>query len=85
MHGEQEVWDPVGAAVEECVAAVEQSETQRMFRQTLFLKVVPNVKRRGLLTPFVCNVFKYLGSFHFENGEAPAESPCRKLSLPPLP
>ena len=66
------MWGPIGAAVEECVAAVEPSETQRMFRQTLFSKVVPNVKRRGLLTPCVFNGFNGLGSFSFENGEASA-------------
>ncbi len=68
----QEVWEHMGMPVEECVAAVQQSETQRMFRQMLFSKIVPNVKRLGLLTPAVRNGFNELGVIHFENWEASA-------------
>lgn len=68
----QEVWEHMGMPVEQCVEAVKQSESQRMFRQLLFSKIVPNVKRLGLLTPRVRSGFEELGVLHFESWEATA-------------
>lgn len=68
----QEVWEHMGMPVDQCVEAVKQSETQRMFRQLLFSKIVPNVKRLGLLTPRVRDGFEELGVLHFESWEATA-------------
>ena len=44
----------------------------KMFRQMLFSKIVPNVKRLGLLTPRVRKGFEELGVLHFETWDASA-------------
>lgn len=68
----QEVWEHMGMPVDECVEAVKQSESQKMFRQMIFSKIVPNVKRLDLLTPRVRQGFDELGVLHFESWEATA-------------
>jgi hypothetical protein len=68
----QEVWEHMGMPVAECLEVVRQSESQRMFRQLLFSKIVPNVKRLGLLTPRVRRGFEELGVLHYETWEATA-------------
>ena len=39
----------------------------KMFRQSLFARVVPNIKRLGLLTPRVRKAFEQLEIIQFEN------------------
>ena len=68
----QDVWEHMGMPVKECIEIVNQSQTQQMFRQLLFSKIVPNVKRLGLLTPRVRQGFEELGVLHFESWEATA-------------
>ncbi len=68
----QEVWERLGLPKKECEEAVETSELMQMFRKLLFSKIVPNVKRLGLLTPYVRKGFEELGVIHFENLEASA-------------
>jgi hypothetical protein len=68
----QEVWECMGMPVDECLAVALQSEPMKMFRQMLFSKIVPNVKRLGLLTPRVRKGFEELGVLHFETWDASA-------------
>jgi hypothetical protein len=68
----QEVWEHMGMPVEECVAVALKSESMTMFRTLLFSKIVPNVKRLGLLTPTVRRGFEELGVIHFESWDASA-------------
>lgn len=68
----QEVWERMGMPVAECMEHVLNSEYMKMFRQLLFSKIVPNVKRLGLLTPRVRQAFTDLGVIHFEDWEASA-------------
>jgi hypothetical protein len=68
----EEVWDHMGMPVAECVEVANQSEPTRLFRQLIFSKIVPNVKRLGLLTPRVRRGFEELGVIHFESWEASA-------------
>jgi hypothetical protein len=68
----QDVWECMGMPVDECVAVALQSEPMKMFRQMLFSKIVPNVKRLGLLTPRVRAGFEELGVLHFETWDASA-------------
>jgi hypothetical protein len=68
----QDVWEAMGMPVDQCVEAVRQSAMQQMFRQLLFSKIVPNVKRLGLLTDRVRQGFADLGVAHFESWEATA-------------
>ena len=48
------------------------SEAAQMFRRMLFARVVPNLKRLGLVTPRVRAAFERLGIIQFEDAD-PAE------------
>ncbi len=63
----QEVWERLGLPRAECEAAADKSEMMRLFRTLLFSKIVPNVKRLGLLTPHVRKGFEELGVIQFES------------------
>ncbi len=51
---------------------VMQSPIMRMFRQSLFARVVPNIKKLGLLTPCVRKGFEDLEILQFEDFDADA-------------
>jgi hypothetical protein len=68
----QEVWERCGLPQKECEAAAEASEGMRLFRKLLFSKIVPNVKRLGLLTPYVRKGFEELGVIEYETWEPSA-------------
>ncbi len=68
----QEVWQHMGMPVDECIEVALKSETMQMFRTLLFSKIVPNVKRLGLLTPRVRKGFEELNVIHFESWDASA-------------
>jgi hypothetical protein len=65
----QEVWENVGLPQKECEAAAEASEMMALFRKLLFSKIVPNVKRLGLLTQRVRKGFEELGVLEYESWE----------------
>jgi hypothetical protein len=62
----KEVWERFDLPIAECEAAADKSEMMQLFRTLLFSKIVPNVKRLGLLTPRVRSGFADLGVLHFE-------------------
>jgi hypothetical protein len=68
----QEVWERIGLPRKECEEATLQSESMQLFRKLLFSKIVPNVKRLGLLTPYVRRGFEELGVIEFESWEPSA-------------
>jgi hypothetical protein len=68
----QEVWETVGLPREECERAAESSIMMTMFRRLLFSKIVPNVKRLGLLTPRVRRGFEELDVIEYETWEPSA-------------
>jgi hypothetical protein len=68
----QEVWANVGLPQAECEAAAEASIMMQMFRRLLFSKIVPNVKRLGLLTPYVRRGFEELDVIEYETWEPSA-------------
>jgi hypothetical protein len=75
MHGRmlgEEVWERMGFPHDECKAAVMHSEPMRLFRRLCFSKIVPNVKRLGLLTPYVRKAFVELDVIEYESWEASA-------------
>jgi hypothetical protein len=55
------------------------SPIMSLFRQQLFARVVPNVKRLGLLTPRVRKAYEQLGVIQFENADPEAQD--RALGL----
>ena len=68
----EEVWETMGLPVEETKEIVLHSPTMIEFRKMLFAKVVPNVKRLGLLTPWLRDRFAELDILQFEDFEASA-------------
>jgi hypothetical protein len=68
----EDVWEEMGLPIEETREIVLHSPTMIEFRKMLFSKVVPNVKRLGLLTPFVRERFAELDILKFEDEEPSA-------------
>ena len=68
----EDVWQEMGWPVDEVREIVLHSPQMQEFRKLLFSKIVPNVKRLGLLTPFVRERFEELGILQFENEEPSA-------------
>jgi hypothetical protein len=55
------------------------SPVMQLFRQLLFMRVVPNIRRLGLLTPRVRAAFESLGILQFENFDS--EAADRQLGI----
>jgi hypothetical protein len=68
----QEVWEHMGMPVAECLSLSLASASMKLFRSMLFSKIVPNVKRLGLLTPRVRRGFEELDVIQFESWDASA-------------
>jgi hypothetical protein len=68
----QEVWACMNMPVARCLELAMASPSMQLFRQMLFSKIVPNVKRLGLLTPRVRKGFEELEVIQFESWEATA-------------
>lgn len=68
----QEVWESMGLPVKECLDLAMNSPSMREFRRLLFMRIVPNIKRLGLLTPFLRERFEELGILQFEDMPADA-------------
>ncbi|HSP97251.1 MAG TPA: ferritin-like domain-containing protein [Candidatus Dormibacteraeota bacterium] len=64
---------------EEVRQKVLDSPVMKMFRQSLFARVVPNIKKLGLLTPYVRKGFEDLEIIQFENYDA--EAADREIGL----
>jgi hypothetical protein len=67
-----EVYERLGLPVEECRQITLQSGSMREFRKFLFMRIVPNIKRLGLLTPFVKEKFAEMDILRFEDFPADA-------------
>jgi P-aminobenzoate N-oxygenase AurF len=75
----EEIADHFGWNAEEVRRAVLDSPIMRMFRQSLFARVVPNIKKLGLLSPRVRKGFEQLEIIQFENFDA--EAADREIGL----
>jgi hypothetical protein len=69
----------MGWNVEEVRKTVLESEVGRMFRSMLFQRIVPNLKKLGLLTPRVRAAYTRLGLIQFEDFDSDAAD--RKLGF----
>jgi hypothetical protein len=67
----QEVWDKMGLPVAECMKITLDNTAQVMFRQVLFSRVVPCIKRIGLLSPRQRERFAALGILQYEDAIDP--------------
>jgi hypothetical protein len=74
-----DVADVVGFDRGEVRQLILESPLMRMFRQGLFARVVPNIKRLGLLTPRVRSEFEKMGILQFEDVDPEAQD--RALGL----
>jgi hypothetical protein len=61
-----QVWEHFGIPVDEAAAEFAESPDAHAFRSLLFSKVVPNLRKLGLLTPRVREGFEQLGILRFE-------------------
>jgi len=68
-----EVSQYMGFNVEDVRRIVLESPVMKMFRQALFARVVPNIKRLGLLTPHVRAAFERLEILQFEDFDPEAQ------------
>lgn len=66
----QEVWEKFGLPVERCVEITFHNAMQQQFRQLLFSRIVPAVRRIGLLSPRQRERFLALDILKFENMDA---------------
>jgi P-aminobenzoate N-oxygenase AurF len=67
----QEVWERQGLPVKECMEIALHSPGQVMFRQMLFAKIVPAIKKADLLSDRLRARFAELGILQFENWADP--------------
>ena len=67
----QEVWEKAGLPVAECVDIALHNQGQVMFRQLLFAKIVPAIKKMDLLSDRQRTRFAELGILQFENAPDP--------------
>ena len=78
MH---EVWERLGWDVDLWVSWSLETPFMLAFRQLLFSKIVPNLKRLNLLTPRVREAFAKLGVLQFE--DLPDSTRDERVTLPP--
>jgi hypothetical protein len=64
--------DAMGWNRKEVQEVVLASAPAQMFRRMLFMRIVPNLKKLGLLTPRVRESFDKLGILQFEDFDAEA-------------
>jgi hypothetical protein len=66
-----EVWEKLGMPLDDCLSVTFHNESQKLFRRMLFSKIVPAIKRIGLLSPRQRARFSDLGILEFESFESP--------------
>ena len=69
----EQVYERMGLDVDRWIEWAIHTPFMTGFRQMLFSKIVPNLRRLGLLTPRVREEFDRLGILHFESGKDSTE------------
>jgi len=69
-----QVWEKMGLPLERCKEITLTSQAQIMFRQLLFSKIVPAIKKMGLLSKRQRERFEQLGILQFESWQDPFEA-----------
>ncbi len=67
----QEVWEKTGLPAKQCMDIALHNQGQIMFRQLLFSKIVPAIKKMGLLSDRQRTRFTQLGILQFEHALDP--------------
>src|SRR6185369_8298611 len=66
----RDVWERLGMPADECCRYALESPSMIEFRRMLFSKIVPNVKKLGLLDDWLRGRFADLGILQYEDLEA---------------
>jgi hypothetical protein len=61
----EEVWENLGLPVDECARHMEQSEPMKLFRTSLFSRIVPTMKEIGLWGPKIRKAYADMGILGF--------------------
>jgi hypothetical protein len=61
----QEVWETLGLPVDVCARHMDQSEMMRMYRTSLFTRIVPTMKEIGLWGPRIRKAYADMGVIGF--------------------
>jgi hypothetical protein len=61
----EELWETLGLPVDECTRHTEQSELLRMYRSSLFTRIVPTIKDIGLWGPRIQKAYADMGVLGF--------------------
>jgi hypothetical protein len=69
----QEVWEKEGLPADKCMEITMNNQGQQMFRRMLFSRIVPCVKRIGLLSDKQRERFQDLGILQFEDAIDPVK------------
>ena len=77
----RDVWETMGVPVDECCTYALHAPSMLEFRRMLFSKIVPNVKKLGLLDDWLRVRFAELGILQYESLDAADEG---VLDAPPL-
>jgi hypothetical protein len=65
----EEVWECMGLPVDECKEWVDHSELMRVYRSSLFTRIVPTIRDIGLWGPRVRKAYEDMGILGFADGD----------------
>ncbi len=68
----EEVWETLGLPVEECARHTEHSELLRLYRTSLFTRIVPTIKEIGLWGPRIRKAYGDMGILGFADADLDA-------------
>jgi hypothetical protein len=68
----EEVWETLGLPVEECARHTDRSELLRMYRSSLFTRIVPTMKEIGLWGPRIQKAYADMGIMGFADADLDA-------------
>jgi hypothetical protein len=68
----EEVWETLGLPVAECKDFVDRSELMRVYRSSLFTRIVPTIRDIGLWGPRVRKAYADMGILGFADGDVEA-------------
>jgi hypothetical protein len=80
--GSTNVMKHYGWNVDEAAEIINQSEGSALFNNLLFTKIMPNLKRIGLLTDKVSKKYEEMGILEFQNLENNGDTSWEELSKP---
>jgi P-aminobenzoate N-oxygenase AurF len=70
----QEVWETIGLPVAECAEHVDRSEMMKIYRTSLFTRIVPTMKEIGLWGPRIQKAYADMGVLGFADTDVEALS-----------